>query len=57
MAVTLVSLTTVTLVAAMPPTVTALTPVKLVPVKVIAVPPLTLPVAGVIPVSVGALEV
>ena len=45
-AVTLVDETTTTLVAATPPTVTLVAPVKLVPVIVIAVPPKVEPVAG-----------
>ena len=45
-AVTLVDETTTTLVAATPPTVTLVAPVKLVPVIVIAVPPAVEPVAG-----------
>ena len=45
-AVTLVDETTTTLVAATPPTVTLVAPVKLVPVIMIAVPPAVEPVAG-----------
>ena len=45
-AVTLVDETTTTLVAATPPTVTLVAPVKIVPVIVIAVPPAVEPVAG-----------
>jgi len=45
-AVTLVEETTTTLVAATPPTVTLVAPVKAVPVIVIAVPPAVEPVAG-----------
>jgi len=44
--VMLVDETTTTLVAATPPTVTLVAPVKLVPVIVIAVPPAVEPVAG-----------
>ena len=46
-AVTLVDETTTTLVAATPPTVTLVAPVKLVPVIVIAVPPAVEPEVGV----------
>ena len=46
-AVTLVDETTTTLVAAIPPTVTLVAPVKLVPVIVIAVPPAVEPEVGV----------
>ncbi len=49
-----VASTTTTLVAAMPPTVTLLAPVKLVPVMVIAVPPAIGPEAGLTLVIVGA---
>ncbi len=52
-AVTLVDETT-TLVAATPPTVTLVAPVKLVPVIVIAVPPAVEPDVGVIDVIVGS---
>ena len=52
-AVTLVDETTTTLVAATPPTVTLVAPVKLVPVIVIAVPPAVEPDVGVIDVIVG----
>ena len=45
-AVTLVGETTTTLVAAAPPTVTLVAPVKFAPVIVIAVPPAVEPVAG-----------
>ena len=45
-AVTVVALTTTTEVAALPPTVTELVPVRLVPVIVIAVPPLVGPTFG-----------
>ena len=50
-----VSLTTVKLVAAVPPIVTALAPVKPEPARVTAVPPASGPVAGVIDVTVGAV--
>ena len=53
-AVMVVALTTTTLVAAVPPIVTLLAPVKLVPVIVIAVPPLVEPLVGVTLVIVGA---
>ena len=46
-AVTVVELTTDTLVAALPPTVTELVPVRFVPVIVIAVPPAVGPTFGV----------
>jgi hypothetical protein len=46
-AVTVVELTTDTLVAALPPTVTLDVPVRLVPVIVIAVPPAVGPTFGV----------
>ena len=49
----LVALFTVTPVAAMPPKVTADTPVKFVPVMVTLVPPAVLPVEGVMSASVG----
>ena len=52
-AVMLVDETTATLVAATPPTVTLVAPVKLVPVIVIAVPPAVDPDVGVIDVIVG----
>jgi hypothetical protein len=52
-AVTVVELTTDTLVAALPPTVTLEVPVRLVPVIVIAVPPAVGPTLGVIDVMVG----
>ena len=45
-AVTVVALTTTTEVAALPPTVTELVPVRFVPVIVIAVPPLVGPTFG-----------
>ena len=45
-AVTVVELTTLTEVAATPPIVTELAPVRFVPVIVIAVPPAVEPVAG-----------
>jgi hypothetical protein len=53
-AVILVELTTITLVAAVPPMVTAVAPVKSVPVMVIAVPPAVEPLVGEILVTVGA---
>ena len=53
-AVTDVALTTLTLVAAVPPTVTLLVPVKLVPVIVIVVPPSDEPDVGATVVMVGA---
>ena len=49
-----VALTTVKLVAATPPNVTAVAPVKLVPVIVTLVPPATGPEPGLTPVTVGA---
>ena len=49
-----VALTTFTLVAATPPTVTLLAPVKLVPVMVIAVPPRVEPEVGLTLAMVGA---
>jgi len=49
-----VALTTVTAVAAAPPMVTDVAPLKLVPVMVTAVPPAVLPVFGLIAVTVGA---
>ena len=49
-----VALTTFTPVAATPPTVTLLAPVKLVPVMVIAVPPAVGPEAGLTLAIVGA---
>ena len=49
-----VALTTFTLVAATPPTVTPLAPVKLVPVMVIAVPPVVGPEVGLTLTMVGA---
>ncbi len=52
-AVIVVAFTTVTLVAAMPPMVTAVAPVKLVPVMVKLVPPAVVPVFGEIEVTVG----
>jgi hypothetical protein len=51
---TLVEETTTTLVAATPPTVTLVAPVKLVPVIVIAVPPAVEPDVGEIDVIDGA---
>ena len=53
-AVMLVELTTVTLVAAVPPMVTAVAPVNPVPVMVMAVPPAVEPLVGEILVTVGA---
>ena len=53
-AVTDVSLTKTILVAAAPPIVTPVTPVKPVPVIVTLVPPKVGPVAGEIVVTVGA---
>ena len=52
-AVMVVALTTVKLVAAVPPNVTAVAPVRLVPVMVTLVPPSVVPLAGVIDVTVG----
>ena len=49
-----VALTTTTLVAAMPPTVTLVAPVKLAPVIVNAVPAASGPEAGLTVVMVGA---
>ena len=49
-----VALTTVTLVAAVPPIVTPVAPVKSVPVIVTLVPPAIGPLAGLIPLTVGA---
>ena len=49
-----VALTTTTLVAGLPPTVTLLAPVKLVPVMVIGVPPLNNPEFGLTLAIVGA---
>ena len=48
------SLTTTTLVAATPPTLTAVAPVKPVPLKLIVVPPAGGPVGGLMAVTVGA---
>ena len=53
-AVMLVELSTVTLVAAVPPRVTAVAPVKLVPVMVMVVPPAVEPLVGEILATVGA---
>ena len=53
-AVIVVELTTMTFVAAAPPMVTAVAPVRLVPVIVTLVPPSVGPVAGEMPVTVGA---
>ncbi len=52
-AVTVVELTTLTEVAATPPIVTELVPVRFVPVIVIAVPPLVDPVFGLTDEIVG----
>ena len=54
MAVMVVELTTTTLVAALPPKLTAVAPVNSVPMIVTAVPPLMEPVFGVTLVMVGA---
>ena len=56
-AVILVALTTTILVAALPPTVTLLAPVKLVPVIVNGVPPLVGPEVGETLAMVGAAGV
>ena len=53
-AVILVALNTVTLVAATPPIVTPVAPVKLVPIMVMLVPPAVEPLVGEILVTVGA---
>ena len=53
-AVIVVSLTTVTFVAAVVPKSTAVAPVKLVPVIVTRVPPVVGPLVGLRPVTVGA---
>ena len=53
-AVIVVSLTTMTPVAAVDPNSTAVAPVKLVPVIVTGVPPASEPSAGFRPVTVGA---
>ena len=55
-AVTLVAETTTTLVAATPPTVTLLAPVRFVPVIVIAVPPIVEPLVGLTDVIVGGTK-
>ncbi len=55
-AVTVVAFTTVTPVAAAPPTVTKLVPVRFVPVIVIVVPPVVGPVFGDMPAMVGAAK-
>jgi hypothetical protein len=52
--VILVALTTLTLVQALPPTDTAVAPVKLAPAIVIDVPPAVLPEVGVTELTVGA---
>ena len=49
----LVSLMTTTLLQALPPTVTALAPVRSVPVMVMAVPPAMGPALGDTPLTVG----
>ena len=53
-AVMVVALTTTTPVAALPPKVTLVAPVKPVPVMVTAVPPAVVPVSGLTLVTVGA---
>ena len=53
-AVMVVALTTLTLVAALPPMVTAVAPVRLFPVIVMLVPPKVEPLEGEILVTVGA---
>ena len=53
-AVTLVAETTTMLVAATPPTVTLVVPVRFVPVIVIDVPPRVEPLVGLTDVRVGA---
>ena len=53
-AVIVEALTTITLVAALPPMVTAVAPVKLVPVIVTLVPPAVVPLFGATAVTVGA---
>ena len=53
-AVTLVAETTTTLVAATPPTVTLVAPVRFAPVIVIEVPPRVEPLVGLTDVRVGA---
>ena len=52
-AVTLVEEFTTTLVAATPPTVTLVAPVRFAPVRVIAVPPIVEPLVGLTDVIVG----
>ena len=52
-AVMLVAETTTTLVAATPPTVTLVAPVRFAPVRVIAVPPIVEPLVGLTDVIVG----
>ena len=49
----MVALTTETLVAAVPPMVTAVAPVRLVPVIVTLVPPRGVPLVGEMAVTVG----
>ena len=56
-AVMVVALTTLTLVAAVPPIVTAVAPVRFMPVMLTDVPPAVGPVFGVIDVTVGAAAV
>ena len=51
--VSVVGFVTTTLVAAVPPMVTPVAPVKLVPVSVTLVPPAVLPVLGEMAVTVG----
>ena len=53
-AVTLVAEFTTTLVAATPPTVTLVAPVRFAPVRVIAVPPRVEPLVGLTDVIMGA---
>ncbi len=55
-AVTVVELSTLTLVAAIPPKVTVVAPVKPVPVKVTPVPPEAAPDVGTMDVNVGVVE-
>ena len=52
-AVMVVAFTTVTAVAAVPPNVTAVAPVKLVPVRVTDCPPASGPDVGLMDVTVG----
>ena len=53
-AVIVPSLTTVTLVAAVPPNVTPVAPVKLLPVRVIVLPPAGSTAAGLTELTIGA---